>query len=65
MYVVVNNDGKYFTNDRRRFEGEQRFLWTSHKQLAKRYSRQGWANNAADKVGGRTERLGKVTTLYA
>ena len=57
MYVVVNNDGKYFTNDRRSFEGEHRFLWTSHKQLAKQYSRRGWAKHAARKNGGREERL--------
>lgn len=61
MYVVVNHDGKYFTNDWRSFEGEQRFLWTSHKQLAKQYSREGWAHNAAQKVGGRAERLPQPT----
>lgn len=57
MYIVVNNDGKYFTNDWRSFEGEHRFLWTSHKKLAKLYSKVGWAENAARRVGGQTQQL--------
>ncbi len=59
MYIVVNTAGKYFTNDWRTFEGEHRFLWTTHKESAKRYSRAGWAQNAAHKVGGRVEALNK------
>ncbi|MEZ4677204.1 MAG: hypothetical protein R2932_23600 [Caldilineaceae bacterium] len=63
MYVVVNEDGKYFTNDWRSFEGEHCFLWTSHKQLAKQYDKRGWATNAARRVGGRATTIGKRLTV--
>lgn len=59
MYVVVNDDGKYFTNDWRTLDGKYPLLWTSHKRLAKQYSKRGWAINAANKVGGREQRLGQ------
>ena len=57
MYIVVNSDGKYFTNDWRKLDGEYPLLWTSHKRLAKQYQKRGWAINAAKKVGGIEMRL--------
>lgn len=57
MYIVVNHMGKYYTNDVRRFAGEQPFLWSSHKQLAKRYAKRGWAQKVATRVGGNEQLL--------
>ena len=52
MYIVTNDNGKYYTHDQRKFEGQQPFLWSSHKLLAKRYTKRGWAKKVAEKVGG-------------
>jgi len=52
MYIIMNTDGKYYTNDQRQFEGRYPFLWTSHKRLAKQYAKQGWAEKIAKKFGG-------------
>ena len=57
MYIVVNPNGKYYTNDARRFAGEQPFLWSSHKQLAKQYTKRGWARKVAERVGGNEQLL--------
>ena len=57
MYIVVNPHGKYYTNDGRRFAGEQPFLWTSHRRLAKQYKKQGWAKKVAQRVGGYEQRV--------
>lgn len=56
MYIVMNNEGKYYTNDLRRFEGRTPFLWSSHRRLAKHYAKRGWAKKIAKKVGGNTIR---------
>jgi hypothetical protein len=52
MYIVINEEGKFYTNDHRKFAGAQPFLWSSHKRMAKRYAKRGWATKVAQKNGG-------------
>lgn len=52
MYIVVNEQGKFYTNDQRKFAGARPFLWSSHKRLAKRYAKRGWADKIAKKNNG-------------
>ena len=56
MFVVINENGKYYTNDLRKFDGDQPFLWSSHKQSAKQYTKRAWAERVAEKVEGNTLR---------
>jgi hypothetical protein len=59
MYVVVNQDGRYYTGKWLKLKESYPFLWTPYSKQAKRYQKQGWAQQVADRCGGRVQAVGQ------
>ena len=57
MYVVVNRDGLFYTGNRLKLRESYPFLWTPYQKQAKRYQKQGWAQQVAERWGGRVQAL--------
>jgi hypothetical protein len=55
MYVVVNEAGQFYTGNYSKVKGTYPFLWTPYRQQAKRYHKQGWAQQVAHRWRGQVQ----------
>lgn len=57
MYVIVNQEGRFYTGKWLKLKDTYPFLWTPYSKQAKRYQKQGWAQQVASRWGGRVQAL--------
>jgi hypothetical protein len=57
MYIVVNQEGRFYTGNWIKLKETYPFLWTPYPKQAKRYQKQGWAQQVAHRWGGQVQAL--------
>ena len=63
MYVIVNQEGRFYTGNRLKQKEAYPFLWTSYPKQAKRYQKRGPegapAQQVADQWGGQVRAINR------
>lgn len=65
MYVVINQEGRFYTGNRLKLKESYPFLWTAYVQQAKRYQKLGWAQQIASQWGGRVQAVDRPFKIHS
>jgi len=49
MYIIVNQEGRFYTGKWLKLKDTYPFLWSPYSKQAKRYQKQGWAQQVASR----------------